>query len=150
MIRDAVERQREYARCRSAERFKAGLCIICGQEWRGRCKTCEACRARIAERSKARRNALKAQVAATGMCCKCGQKPARAGRLMCPLCAFLAAERANRYKAKRSAEAKANGLCERCMNAPARQGRTTCAECAARESKRYKEYRIRKKAEVEA
>ena len=142
---DKTTYERETARLRAEQRLESGLCIMCGREWTGRWKTCEACRAKVSERGKRRWEAIRAKVAATGICYKCGKKPVRMGQLMCPGCAFIEAERSAKYKAARKQMAQEQGLCVECMREKARPGKSSCWMCALKDSERkYKHYHGKK------
>lgn len=100
----------------------------------------------------ARRQAVIA-ARASGVCAKCGVRPASPGRALCERCE----ERQNKYaqdhrderrertRAKRRERIEA-GLCVRCGKNPAAAGRTRCEACLAREREESEE---RKKTERE-
>ena len=147
---DKTTYERETARIRAEQRLESGLCILCGREWTGRWKTCDVCRAKASERGKRRWEAIRAKVAATGICYKCGKKPVRMGQLMCPGCAFIEAERSAKYKAERKQMAKELGMCVMCMKAPPRPGKTLCMTCMLHEAERKsKAYWAKKEAKAE-
>ena len=148
---DKTTYERETARIRAEQRLESGLCIMCGREWTGRWKTCEACRAKIARSGKKHWAAIRAQVEQTGICYKCGKKPVRKGQLMCPSCAFFEAERKVAYRAARKQKAKELGLCVMCMKASPRPGKTLCMTCMLHEAERKsKAYWAKKEAKAEA
>ena len=119
----------EWFKKRYEERKSAGLCVHCGKPTSGRVY-CEDCRRWKLIDYYACKEA--------GLCTRCKEKPARAGKTMCFDCAIADSDRLREIRERKKAKRAATGLCMQCGEKLAKDGQLLCEECAAQKAAKIK------------
>ena len=162
--------KKEYNKAIYKARKEAGICVRCGKaQARKGGVVCAQCEADIAEwhyakkaqltpeereaylarernRSRARRDRLKAQ----GLCIDCGKRPADGGKIRCNICSSKRSQKVHERKVKNGQlkQYRERGLCLFC-GAEREPGKMYCPECMEKKRKVLEKARAAQKEKKE-